>query len=280
MMASTATITSAKCLRTPFGGIRPSRVVSRVTVIRPQASQNKETLADQVPRALVLGTAAATFLSAGNVQAAQEVADLAGDNRLGIIALLFIPVVGWVGFNILQPALNQLDAMSGGGGKAPKKVALKKRSVAAGLGLAAASLLATQNADAVSEVAQIAGDNRLGIIALLFVPVVGWVGFNILQPALNQLDAMSQTGGKKVATKKRGVAIGLALTAASLLYGESANAANEVAQVAADNRLGIIALLFLPVVGWVGFNILGPALNQLDAMSGKGGPAPKKAKKK
>lgn len=284
MMASTATFlpgacTSAQTLRTPFGGIRPSRVVSRVSAIRPQASQNKETWADQVPRALALGTAAATFLSAGNVQAAQEVADLAGDNRLGIIALLFVPVVGWVGFNILQPALNQLDAMSGGG-KAPKKVALKKRSVAAGLGLTAASLLAAQNADAVSEVAQIAGDNRLGIIALLFVPVIGWVGFNILQPALNQLDAMSQTGGKKVATKKRGVAIGLALTAASALYGESANAANEVAQVAADNRLGIIALLFLPVIGWVGFNILGPALNQLDAMSGKGGPAPKKAKKK
>jgi Photosystem II protein Y (PsbY) len=80
----------------------------------------------------------------------------------------------------------------------------------------------------VLQVAQLAGDNRLGIIALLFVPVVGWVGFNILQPALNQLDAMSQSGGKKVATKKRGVAVGLALTAASLLYGESANAVNEV----------------------------------------------------
>lgn len=75
---------------------------------------------------------------------------MAGDNRLGIIALLFVPVVGWVGFNILQPALNQLDAMSGDG-KAPKKVAFKKRSVAAGLGLMA-TLLAAQNADAATEV--------------------------------------------------------------------------------------------------------------------------------
>jgi hypothetical protein len=29
--------------------------------------------------------------------------------RLGTIALLFLPVIGWVGFNILQPALNQLN---------------------------------------------------------------------------------------------------------------------------------------------------------------------------
>lgn len=32
-----------------------------------------------------------------------------------------------------------------------------------------------------------------------------------------------------------------------------------------DNRVFIIATLFVPVVGWVGFNILGPALNQLQA---------------
>jgi photosystem II PsbY protein len=80
-----------------------------------------------------------------------QVAELGADNRLGIIALLFVPVVGWVGFNILQPALNQLDAMSGAGAKAPKKATLR-RSVAAGLGLAAASLFAVQSADAASEV--------------------------------------------------------------------------------------------------------------------------------
>ena len=37
---------------------------------------------------------------------------------------------------------------------------------------------------------------------------------------------------------------------------------------AGDNRVGIIATLFLPVVGWVAFNIGGPALNQL-ANTGK-----------
>jgi hypothetical protein len=51
------------------------------------------------------------------------------------------------------------------------------------------------------QVAQLAGDNRFGIIALLFLPALGWVGFNILQPFLNQLDAMS---GEKAAPKKAG----------------------------------------------------------------------------
>ena len=31
--------------------------------------------------------------------------------RLGTISLLFIPAIGWVGFNILQPLFNQLNRM-------------------------------------------------------------------------------------------------------------------------------------------------------------------------
>jgi photosystem II PsbY protein len=64
------------------------------------------------------------------------------------------------------------------------------RSVSAAVGLsAAASLLLAENADAASEVAQLAAsDNRVGVIATLFVPALGWVGFNMLQPLLNQVD--------------------------------------------------------------------------------------------
>ena len=36
-----------------------------------------------------------------------------------------------------------------------------------------------------------------------------------------------------------------------------------------DNRFGIIVSLFVPVLGWVAFNALGPGLNQLDAMREK-----------
>ena len=39
--------------------------------------------------------------------------------------------------------------------------------------------------------------------------------------------------------------------------------------VAGDNRLGILGVLVLPVVGWVLFNIAGPALNQVNEMSEK-----------
>jgi len=54
-------------------------------------------------------------------------------------------------------------------------------SVAAGLGLGAASMLAAQNAEAAQQVADLAaGDNRFGTIALLALPVAGWVLFNIL----------------------------------------------------------------------------------------------------
>jgi hypothetical protein len=47
---------------------------------------------------------------------------------------------------------------------------------------------------------------RLGTIALLFAPVVGWVGFNIAQPFFNQMNRMGEikseaagasAGGKK-----------------------------------------------------------------------------------
>ena len=89
--------------------------------------------------------------------------------------------------------------------------------------------------------------------------------FNILGPAQNQIAAMSSSGG--AATKKRGVAAGLGLGAASLLAAQSADAAQQVADLAAsDNRFGTIALLLVPVVGWVLFNILGPAQNQIAAM--------------
>ena len=77
-----------------------------------------------------------------------------------------LPCLGvcrWVLFNILGPLQNQLDAMD-----------TKKRSVAAGLGLGAASLLAAQNAEAAQQVADLAaGDNRFGTIAFLALPVVG-----------------------------------------------------------------------------------------------------------
>lgn len=156
----------------------------------------------EVAKATALGTAVSTLFAAGSVQAAQEVAMVADDdNRLGGLLLILLPAIGWVLFNILEPAQKQVAGMQGKKPKAfvpkPKpKIVSRKRGVVAGLCLAASVLVAAQSADAATLVGQIAdGDNRLGAVVLIVLPAVGWVLFNILEPAKNQYDAMAK--GKK-----------------------------------------------------------------------------------
>ena len=47
------------------------------------------------------------------------------DNRPLVLLGLGLPVLGWVAFNIAQPALRQLDSMTGA--EAPKKGPTKRR---------------------------------------------------------------------------------------------------------------------------------------------------------
>ena len=83
---------------------------------------------------------------------------------------------------------------------------------------------------------------RLGTISLLFLPALGWVGFNILQPALNQLNRQAEikaeAQGATSSRKKRGLAGAVGLGAAlSMAAAQQAEAATELAQLAAsDNR--------------------------------------------
>jgi photosystem II PsbY protein len=86
-------------------------------------------------------------------------------HRFGTIALLFIPALGWVAFNIFQPLLNQLGRqaeIAEDAKGAVARVARKKRSVAGAVGLGAAlALAAAQQADAATELSQLAAsDNR------------------------------------------------------------------------------------------------------------------------
>jgi photosystem II PsbY protein len=104
----------------------------------------------------------------GQAQAATELAQLAADNRIGTIALLFIPALGWVAFNIVPPLFNQLNRMGelaeDAKGSTPKPKGKKKRGFATAVGLGAAlSLAAAQQADAATELSQLAAsDNRCG----------------------------------------------------------------------------------------------------------------------
>lgn len=62
---------------------------------------------------LSLTAVASSWMMSGQAQAATELSQLAAsDNRFGTIALLFIPALGWVAFNIFQPLLNQLSRQS------------------------------------------------------------------------------------------------------------------------------------------------------------------------
>ncbi|EFJ51434.1 hypothetical protein VOLCADRAFT_103469 [Volvox carteri f. nagariensis] len=166
--------------------VLPSRKSARAVVVRAQASQELDA-AFKFGTVAALSTVASTWMMAGNANAATELATLAAnDNRLGIIATLFVPALGWVAFNILGGLQAQLDQMSA------KSDPKRKRAVPAAIGLgAAATLLAAQSAEASTELATLAAnDNRLGIIATLFVPALGWVAFNILGGLQAQLDQM------------------------------------------------------------------------------------------
>ena len=67
----------------------------------------------QVVKTAALSSAVGTFLAAGNVSAAQELANAVAksDNRFAILATVALPVLGWVGFNIAGPAINQISQM-------------------------------------------------------------------------------------------------------------------------------------------------------------------------
>jgi len=135
-----------------------------------------------------LGFAQSSFAA----QPEEVVGNLAGiDGRIAIF-FVFAPVLGWVAYNILGPGLNQLEDM--------QKKNSRRRGIAAGLtGLSAASLMAMpEQADAAEQVVgNLAGiDGRIAIFFVL-APVLGWVGYNILGPGLNQLEDMQKKNSRR-----------------------------------------------------------------------------------
>lgn len=134
----------------------------------------------------IAGAIFSTLSSCDAALAAQQIAEIAeGDNRGLALLLPIIPAVAWVLFNILQPALNQFNRMR----------STKGIIVGLGLsGLAAYSLVHPPQASASLEIAAIAeaaaNDNRGQLLLLVIAPAIAWVLYNILQPALNQLNKM------------------------------------------------------------------------------------------
>ncbi|THU70802.1 hypothetical protein C4D60_Mb08t28840 [Musa balbisiana] len=135
----------------------------------------------------IAGAIFASLSSSDAAFAAQQIADVAeGDNRGLALLLPIVPAVLWVLYNILQPALNQLNRM-----RTEKAVVV---GLGLGGGLAAAGFMSTQGASA-DEIMTVAdassSDDSRGLLLLFVVaPAILWVLYNILQPALNQLNRM------------------------------------------------------------------------------------------
>ncbi|KAL0408539.1 UNVERIFIED_CONTAM: Photosystem II core complex proteins psbY, chloroplastic [Sesamum radiatum] len=116
--------------------------------------------------------------------AAQQLAEIAdGDNRGIALLLPLVPAVLWVLYNILQPALNQINRMR------------SSKGVIIGLGLsglAASGFFHPPEASAgeIANLAEAAADNRGQLLLFVVAPAILWVLYNILQPALNQINRM------------------------------------------------------------------------------------------
>uniref|UniRef100_A0A7N0VJL3 Uncharacterized protein n=1 Tax=Kalanchoe fedtschenkoi TaxID=63787 RepID=A0A7N0VJL3_KALFE len=121
-------------------------------------------------------------------------------------------------------------------------------------------------AQQIADLAEAGSDNRGTLLLLVVAPAIGWVLFNILQPALNQINRMRSSKGV-IAGLGLGGLIALSGTReASAAVGEMGSLAAAAEAAASDNRGTLLLLVVAPAIGWVLFNILQPALNQLNRM--------------
>lgn len=189
-MATIATMAMLKPAKILARSSSTSAKVPSISLRSLQEGATKKGLA--VSSAPVAAAIAGAFFSAlassDAALAAQRIADVAAsadDNRGLALLLPIAPAIAWVLYNILQPALNQLNRMR------------SEQVLVAGLGLgaaAAAGLACAPEASAAQEIAAVAadssGDNRGLLLLFVVAPAIAWVLYNILQPALNQLNRM------------------------------------------------------------------------------------------
>ncbi|KAK7312020.1 hypothetical protein RJT34_10562 [Clitoria ternatea] len=160
---------------------------SKLTIsIKPSENAN---MSSCIAETAIAGAIFSTLGSCDAAFAAQQIAEIAeGDNRGLALLLPLVPAIAWVLFNILQPALNQISRMRS------SKGVVVGFGLGLGLGLGGLGLISTPEASA-SEMAMIAdaaagSDNRGQLLLFVVSPAILWVLYNILQPALNQINRM------------------------------------------------------------------------------------------
>lgn len=196
MAATMAMMINSKCLNTAIPKLQNTSTTAKLTT----TTTCKTTTVQNLPKALTsvdntnvvvspsVAIAGAIFSSLATCDAAfaaQQIAEIAeGDNRGLALLLPLVPAIGWVLFNILQPALNQINRMR------------STRGVIVGLGLglgglAVSGMVSEASASEIGMIAEAAGsDNRGTLLLFVVAPAILWVLYNILQPALNQINKM------------------------------------------------------------------------------------------
>ncbi|NBI73797.1 photosystem II protein Y [Clostridiaceae bacterium] len=180
-MATSMAVLNANC----FKNANPSKPTKPLPLISlqnlPKGLTTTTTTAPHlITSSAVAGAVFSALSAASPAFAAQQLADIAdGDNRGLALLLPLIPAILWVLYNILQPALNQINRMR------------SSKGVIIGLGLgglAAAGFLHPPEASAA--VVEAGADNRGQLLLFVVAPAIAWVLYNILQPALNQINRM------------------------------------------------------------------------------------------
>ncbi|KAI3931439.1 hypothetical protein MKX01_040356 [Papaver californicum] len=201
---STMAMLNAKCLkinnshnkinlsRKPISLLSLQNLPKGLTISNSSSSEDNSNLfSSTLTGTAIAGAIFSTLSTCDAAFAAQQIAQIAeGDNRGIALLLPIVPAILWVLYNILQPALNQLNKMRS-----------SNNGVIVGLGLGALAIASgcflTPSASAI-EIATLAqatveNDNRGSLLLFVLAPAVLWVLYNILQPALNQLNKMRQS---------------------------------------------------------------------------------------
>nr|XP_043606066.1 photosystem II core complex proteins psbY, chloroplastic [Erigeron canadensis] len=179
-LSTTMAMLNAKCMTTPKSS-KPSTPNKPISLLSLPKSVTSKPTSISLTGTAIAGAIFSTLSTCDPAFAAQQIADIAeGDNRGIALLLPLVPAIAWVLFNIFQPALNQINKM-------------RTKGVIVGLGIggglaASSGLFATPEAAAAAEAA--ANDNRGSLLLFVLAPAVLWVLYNILQPALNQINKM------------------------------------------------------------------------------------------
>ncbi|KAF8390555.1 hypothetical protein HHK36_025082 [Tetracentron sinense] len=185
--AKCLSINSPKNLNPSKPTIKPISLLSLHNLskgLNASKSSDNSNLSSSLAGTAIAGAIFSTLSSCNPALAAQQIAEIAeGDNRGLALLLPIIPAIAWVLFNILQPALNQINRMR------------STEGIIIGLGLGgivASSFVSTPSASAgeIAMIADASNDNRGLLLLFVVAPAILWVLYNILQPALNQLNRM------------------------------------------------------------------------------------------